>query len=685
MQEQPIVVEYRKVDVYATLLLRELITYMKKSFAKEFDYINSVDEDSIHAVLQKLSTEPAVIEALDQNKGFLGNAWDTVKSLNPKRLVVSDTPYHRVSHLLYFADKAKQLQTFTSELLAFTQSNSETNETTLSAKSESLIKLLQELFTTAEFLRANDYSKLIDVQITDGPYKLAGMKGAWGGSELAKAIATIFGNDSAQKLSQLTQDVKQKAVASLSLKQQRAEQNKAREDTLLEAATKLAVTKISAVTAASDRTVGELRLEAEKLEREKAEKEHANEKLRREAEELARRNAEQKEATNTLISRTEVVVDQLASSRHYMFALHKPDADGYNSLHQSIKENKKSIVAVALDAGVDANIPTGDERSPLSLALLDKNGNLKDPIKPETVEIVELLLQHGANPNECSPEDKGNRSFVHLLLFNKARNVAGYKLKESPNRKLIELFFVHGCSLGAGDSEAITSLASNDADQSQVAKLLRTVKFYSVGSLRDLIESQFELVTQYAALKSRNLRSLSAQSELSSGVIDRLYDRYHLVFEFFLTPREESRKHITGIIEKIGKEQMNSDLDALQKIMEVMDQKIKDLRLQKINVEPIEDQELTFSNIKAITFNLMKCILKVQKMHTVRYQDDPAQTLALTPLEARLIHINLDEAKEEFKKDQEANMKGKRKEQEKQAALAAGPKKITMSSGSSGE
>jgi len=650
--------QYRKIERQAVLLLNELSHYISERFS-DYAYAKSVDEDNIHAVLDQLRAEPAAIEAPAETGLFAAVktvATSVTKTLS--KLVFTETPFHRLPHLRYFAERAKQLQECTSILAKLAQESFKSDVQggqDFSTQSQVLTDLLKELFETSEFLTQHDYSKKISRKIAGQDIEIPGMKGGLDGSKLATKVTDILGTDTQAKFEDLTTTIKRNDEL---YKEKRKEAHEAvlRETQSAEQRTRAAADAekkqlehthrqelakkddtIKLVVSAATKKTAELRETSSAL----AEKEAALTEAEQQRAEAVQQRAEAVMSKAKLCEERSMFAEQIKG-------LSRLGDDGLNALHSAILKGDLARVKVLLEAGVNANITTKKLLSPLSLTLLDTKGDLKSELTATTFGILALLLEHSADPNKFIQDQ---RTFLHLLAFRK--NKQAYVLRTKPNLACIESLLLHGARLDIGEvvSENFTQLISDKDNQSPLAKLLRTFNIYSRAQLVELYKSEHALRTSFESLTARSANSVSAVAQLAA--IKPYFDRYHCVFELFLDSTYANRLRCADEIGLISKERRASDFTSLSKCIMTMQEKVTALKKPSTakQFESVEEETATYSAISLMAQSLLKCIEKIDNMHTVRYQPSETQFWALTPLENVLIDKNLKEAKVKFAED----------------------------------
>jgi hypothetical protein len=362
------------------------------------------------------------------------------------------------------------------------------------------------------------------------------------------------------------------------------------------------------------------------------------------------------------------------------------DDKGFNLLHTAIKLNNPKSVAAVLTMSANANIKSRDGRSPLCLALVHDDGtgmSLKKEkdLNADTINIVGQLLKHNAIVNE--PVTPLNRNFVHFLIFTskKLLKLEDPQLRSSPNLELIKLFLLHGCDVNSCDprcgKDIGTFIARKDLNvtQQKARDILLTFRNYCVSELSTTINWRHEFLDRYQKLSDRKEESETANKHMIK--IRPFFERYSFIFDLFVmtNDREKNIAKAKELVKMVSAQQMSEDIDKLgAHLIESQGWLNKQPKSQARAIDTIfilDSPELARENqlfLQTIVQNLIKCIQKAEVMHKPRWFEKQGEYVSesciLTPLEAKVIEINLPQALEMFKE----NLEKKRIYEEKQAA-----------------
>ena len=119
-------IEFGTIQTLATLLEVQVIAYAEKHFpAKQFPEVDKLRPDTLIGALQAILSRPEAIARLE-TKGTLRSAAGTVATWSKKAVssvsaLIASPPieYHRLPHLLYFAEKAQEFKKLTTEMIRY--------------------------------------------------------------------------------------------------------------------------------------------------------------------------------------------------------------------------------------------------------------------------------------------------------------------------------------------------------------------------------------------------------------------------------------------------------------------------------------------------------------------------------------------------------------------------------------
>lgn len=153
--------------------------------------------------------------------------------------------------------------------------------------------------------------------------------------------------------------------------------------------------------------------------------------------------------------------------------LNKKDSNGFTLLHIAAKYLRTNFIQALLDHGMDVDSLDKNKNTTLMSLLLfsRENDNKKS-------EIIQLLLENGANPNYKKNEN--SYSMLHDVIINKNLNFAklliryGAKINEANNKNKFSPIFL------ADDLESLTLLHQEGANLDQRDKDGNTIISYLI-------------------------------------------------------------------------------------------------------------------------------------------------------------------------------------------------------------
>lgn len=157
------------------------------------------------------------------------------------------------------------------------------------------------------------------------------------------------------------------------------------------------------------------------------------------------------------------------------------DRNGWTALTIAAKKGNTQIVSLLVENGADVNKRGGPlYQPPLRYALMNYDGIAK--VNDSAVNIVKLLLEKGANPNEMAKqtdEDERNMTLLHFaaifdqveimkLLLDKGANISArsnYDDEPGPKPSVTPLIF----SVQNGDENAVKMLLEMGANPTEIS------------------------------------------------------------------------------------------------------------------------------------------------------------------------------------------------------------------------
>jgi hypothetical protein len=418
--ENSVVLEFSEIHTLVDRLTSQLITYIKKKFY-QYDYVKAITIDNIISTVEKLREEEDAKKALDPNPGAMQAIGSVVHGYTVG-LIISETPYHRLEQLRYFAAKAVLFRDTTREMLRLSQLGTfdwnENNQQKFWNLSRLLIDELKEFIKTSETLFTTAQNQDLTIQSKEFSGTLKGMNG---GSGLAKSINTLIIIDFKAILEKIVSEINSKVDATIARKLSDAQKAYQYLQTL--------------------------------------------------------------ESKNSAASTPSVPVNEPVNSYVNQFngkgltPLHEA------ILSYDLERTKQCLEAGAdpnLCTRVRRLFPDHKEktphRSPLCLAILDDSGRFRNPVN---FFVVQALVEKKADVNFLSPPN--SRSFIHICIFT-TTNKGVVKLRDKFNLPLIKLLTDNHCDLTAYRWEDFKSLLSPNPNRS---KQLTTVIEYLQNALEN--------------------------------------------------------------------------------------------------------------------------------------------------------------------------------------------------------
>jgi hypothetical protein len=461
-------IEFATIQTLAILLEVQVITYAEKHFpVKQFPQVDKLRPDTLIGTLQAILARPEAIASLE-TKGTLRSAAGTFttwgkKAVSSVSAMIASPPieYHRLPHLLYFAEKAQQLKKLTSEMIRYSQMSgmafSEADKTAVSKTAIDLIIELDELFTTTAELTQKKYSLPIIASINNQKREIVGLNGGWGNSEFAK---------------NLTQQILEKYSTQFEgLKSQ-----------ILQNATYITGTKsleksVTIALVESRQARSQLLL---------AQSQNSYALIQEQLQPVA---PSQIPAEPNQPRVEQVIIGAVPHAR---------DEEGFSPLHEAILNNDLVAMRSLFLDGAEAVHKSARGISPLYLAIFDVNEpyKLRDDLN---VEVVKLLLERDADPNEsllplCAC------SYLHAAVFRYTDSQKyPYELrgKKKINMELVDLLLNHGASVFAVPSNEpayksdicvpnIPGIIKDMSNKTPLARRLRTQEVSQLSSLEPI-------------------------------------------------------------------------------------------------------------------------------------------------------------------------------------------------------
>lgn len=693
------------IDDLATLLQTQVILYTEQQFPTEqFPEVKLLTPASLVDTLKKLSDRQEAKASLEP-KNLLRSTAATLATWGMKTtsaigLNHAPVEYHRLPHLLYFAEKAQEIKKLTKQLqdLATTYSAlfDDASRTAVNRTANQLVSELDELFKTTQLLVAQDYKSDITATINNAPRILKGMQGGWGKTELGTQLTAQILDKYQPQFENFTRQINAEALDLIARKQfekdstleviqqttyatlQKHLQGPADQHATLEQENRALRQKLATATQVVTPTVGQTQQQLAQQRQVQAAQQQAAilDQQRIAAEQRALQLEQQLQAANEQLIATKITVDNIVEkgdSTHEKFAkvreaFHTLDPEGFCQLHRAILANEKISVEQLLLTS-EANHKTQNNYSPLYLAIFD----LKTPYKLRdnlNSDIVKLLLENGADPNEKF----GHCSYLHATIFQRTTSVKRQyepRGKKNLNLKLVEHLVMHGASLESlPDDESpcklhvtpdnIPGIIADKSNTFPIALLLRTCVRYSVKNLAELMQSQEIIHTAFARLQDNT----DAIIQRETANLSILFNRYSPIFTLYLNPKD----HVNAIetFNKLRQKDLEVDQTSIVKDIQRIS-KMRDTSKQGAQARGRN----AFDDIIGILNELDACIAKVQQMYETRYQCNPnnKSIYILTEFEQGLIVKNLPDAHKS---------RAAMKHAEAQRALQANTRQIMM-------